>query len=94
MHDEDEARGAEAIAAIRAALDTTPPPGLEALATLMERLQPVLERGEGALADQARQLELRILGAIMVAQAESLRGLARQLQRLAHWLPPDRPEQN
>lgn len=92
MDDQDNAP--EALAAIRLALASSPSPDQAALALLLERLQPLIEHHDETIAHQARLLELRILGASLSQQAEGLRALAGQLQQLARWLPPERPEQN
>jgi hypothetical protein len=92
--EQDDPRDMEALAGIHAALSATPPPDLGALAALLERLRPLTGRADDGVARRAGQLELQILGAMLAHQAATLRALARQLQQLAHWLPPERPEQN
>jgi hypothetical protein len=92
--EQDDPRDMEALAGIHAALSANPSPDLGTLAALLERLQPLTRRADDRVARRAGQLELQILGAMLAHQATSLRALARQLQQLAHWLPPERPGQN
>lgn len=85
---------AELMRTIRAELHALTNPSIDQLADLIERLKPAVEHPELLLAAQARQLELRLLGALWTEQAAVLRRLGEQLQRLAHWLPPERVDQN
>jgi hypothetical protein len=95
MHDQwDDSPEGELLRSVRSALQATPAPDLAQLHQLIERLAPLVNHSEALVAAQARQLELRALGAMFTAQAAAMRGLAQQLQQVAHWLPPERAEQN
>ncbi|NJN19856.1 MAG: hypothetical protein HC822_28275 [Oscillochloris sp.] len=77
MDESDDRQGSDELRAIHANLHATPPPDMEALAALMERLQPLTQHAEDVVVAEARRLELRILGEMLNAQAATLRNLAR-----------------
>jgi hypothetical protein len=69
-------------------------PELETLEQLANQALMLTQSTDRRVADAAQQLELRLLGAILIGQAALLVHLAQELQRVAQWLPPDQPERN
>ena len=69
-------------------------PELEVLEQLADQVRVLAQSTDPHVADAAQRLELRLLGALLSRRAVLLRQLAQELQRVAHWLPPDQPEQN
>jgi len=83
--------------ALLSAFDTlmaSPEPDAAAIELLADRAHQLTQSGNTQVAAAAERLELRMLGALLVCRATTLRQLAQQLQRLAHILPPAHPEHN
>ena len=69
-------------------------PELDTLEQLADQARMLTQSTDRRVADVAQQLELRLLGAILIQHAALLVHLAQELQRVAQWLPPDQPERN
>jgi hypothetical protein len=69
-------------------------PEPDALEQLADQARMLAQSTDQRVADAAQQLELRLLGRILIEHAALLVRLAHELHRLAQWLPPDQPERN
>ena len=91
---EDERADLEGLLLAFDTLMASPEPDAAAIERLADRAHQLTQSGDTQIAAAAERLELRMLGALLVCRAAVLRGLAEQLQRLAHMLPPAHPEYN
>jgi hypothetical protein len=85
------------LAALLSAFDALmagPEPDAATIERLADRAQQLAQSGDTQVAADAERLQLRMLGALLACRAAALRGLAQQLQHLAHMLPPAHPERN